>query len=119
MNRLYDKELISDGNMLEFLHSHTAVLNQLPWDHKYYNGINPYALGFDMYMDIKRICEHPTEEDREYFPSIAGENWVEVIHDAIQNYRDESFIVQLLAHVLFLNGDFLRLVMKIEKNSLL
>jgi stage V sporulation protein R len=24
-----------------------------------YNGLNPYALGFAMYTDIQRICEHP------------------------------------------------------------
>jgi stage V sporulation protein R len=37
-----------------------------------YSGINPYALGFAMYTDIKRICENPTPEDREWFPQLAG-----------------------------------------------
>jgi spore cortex formation protein SpoVR/YcgB (stage V sporulation) len=31
---------------------------------RWYNGINPYALGFAMWRDIRRICEQPTDEDR-------------------------------------------------------
>jgi stage V sporulation protein R len=97
MNRLWEKELISDGHYLEFIHSHSGVLRQLPYDHKYYNGFNPYALGFDMFSDIKRICEKPTNEDREYFPHLIGQNWLDVCLDAVKNYRDESFISQFLS----------------------
>lgn len=97
MNRLHEKGLITDGSMLEFLHSHSSVLTQRPYDHKHYSGYNPYALGFDMFMDIKRICQDPTEEDKDYFPHIAGENWNEVVLDAVHNYRDESFVAQFLS----------------------
>ena len=62
-----------------------------------YNGINPYALGFDMFRDIQRICENPTEEDKYHFPSICGEKFIDVFHDAVNNYRDESFIRQFLS----------------------
>jgi spore cortex formation protein SpoVR/YcgB (stage V sporulation) len=37
--------------------------------------IAPYALGFAMFQDIKRICQSPTEEDRYWFPDIAGSDW--------------------------------------------
>ena len=97
MNRLFDKGQISEGNMLEFLHSHSGVLTQRPYDHDHYSGYNPYALGFDMMTDIRRMCENPTAEDREYFPHHAGENWKEVMLDAVANYRDESFITQFLS----------------------
>jgi len=97
LNRLYEKELISDAAMFEFLRLHTNVLNQPTFDKKWYNGINPYSLGFAMMMDIKRICEDPTEEDKEWFPTIAGENWKEIILDAVANYRDESFVLQFLS----------------------
>jgi len=97
MNRLWEKGQISDGNYLEFIHSHSGVLTQLPYNHKYYNGYNPYALGFDMFTDIRRICTEPTKEDEEYFPEIAGQPWLPVCLDAVENYRDESFINQFLS----------------------
>jgi stage V sporulation protein R len=97
MNRLWEKELISDGSYLEFIHSHSSVLTQLPYSHKYYNGFNPYALGFDIFSDIRRICTNPTDEDREYFPHLIGANWLDTCLDAVKNYRDESFVSQFLS----------------------
>ena len=41
VNRLYDKGLISDGALLEILHSHANVLAQFDFDDKRYGGINP------------------------------------------------------------------------------
>ena len=100
MNRLWEKGMLSDGQMLEFYHSHAGVLTQREYSDKHYNGFNPYALGFAMFTDMRRICEKPTEEDKEYFPNIAGENWKEVFLDSIRNYRDESFIAQFLSPAL-------------------
>jgi len=97
MNRLFDKSLITDGAMLEFLQSHTNVIVQPPVTVNWYRGINPYALGFAMYQDIKRVCEAPTAEDREWFPDIAGGNWREVLDFAMRNFKDESFISQYLS----------------------
>jgi spore cortex formation protein SpoVR/YcgB (stage V sporulation) len=96
MNRLWETDQISNGQALEFLHSHSSVLTQLTHTSEYYSGFNPYALGFEMFSEIRRVCEHPTEVDREYFPHMVGENWKEVILDAVENYRDESFISQFL-----------------------
>jgi stage V sporulation protein R len=62
-----------------------------------YSGINPYALGFAMYTDLKRICEHPTDEDRVWFPDIAGADWLPTLDHAMRNYKDESFIGQFLS----------------------
>ena len=28
-----------------------------------------------MMRDIRRICENPTDEDRHWFPDIAGSDW--------------------------------------------
>ena len=97
MNRLHEKGLITDGSMLEFIDSHSGVLNQLPYDHKYYSGFNPYALGFAIYNDIKRICQHPTDEDREWFPDLVDKPWLPELHNAMRNFRDESFIRQYLS----------------------
>ena len=72
MNRLHEQGRISDGALLEFLHSHTSVILQPDFDDPRYSGINPYALGFAMMEDIERICRTPTDEDREWFPDIAG-----------------------------------------------
>lgn len=96
MNRLYDKKLLTDGAMLEFLKLHTGVLYQPDFDSPYFSGLNPYYLGFEIFADIKRMCENPDNEDREYFPEICGTNWVNACLDAVANYRDESFIHQFL-----------------------
>jgi stage V sporulation protein R len=58
--------------------------------------LNPYALGFAAWNEIKRVCEDPTDEDREYLPDVAGKDWLETFHDIMQNYRDESFLLQFL-----------------------
>lgn len=97
MNRLWEKEMISDGHFMEFLHSHSSVLTQLPYNHKHYNGFNPYAFGFDIFTDIRRICTNPTDEDREYFPHLMGKDWLETCLDAVRNYRDESFVLEFLS----------------------
>lgn len=97
LNRLYDKSLVTDGFILEFLQSHTAVVAQPTFDSPYYRGINPYALGFAMFQDIKRICEHPTEEDKYWFPEIAGSDWLATVKFAMQNFKDESFVQQFLS----------------------
>jgi stage V sporulation protein R len=98
MNRLHDRGLITEGSMLEFLHSHSSVVFQPGFDDPRFSGLNPYALGFAMMSDIQRICDTPTEEDREYFPDIAGcRDAYRVLRDAWANYRDESFILQYLS----------------------
>jgi stage V sporulation protein R len=98
MNRLHDKGLITEGSMLEFLHSHSSVVFQPGFDDPRYSGLNPYALGFEMMSDIRRICVDPKEEDRAWFPEIAGcGDPYRVLRDAWANYRDESFILQYMS----------------------
>jgi stage V sporulation protein R len=97
LNTLYDEGHLSDGVMVEWLKSHTNVIYQPPVGHRAYSGINPYALGFAMYTDIKRICEAPTAEDREWFPDLAGTPWLPALHEAMRNFKDESFIGQYLS----------------------
>jgi stage V sporulation protein R len=97
LNTMYDDGYLTDGVMLEWLTSHTNVIYQPPVGHRAYSGLNPYALGFAMYTDIQRICEHPTDEDRQWFPDIAGKPWLPVLDHAMRNFKDESFIGQYLS----------------------
>jgi spore cortex formation protein SpoVR/YcgB (stage V sporulation) len=97
LNRLYDEGLATDGFMIEFLTSHTSVLFQPGFDHPGYSGLNPYALGFAIYSDLRQICENPDDEDREWFPDIAGSNWLETLPAAMRDFKDESFIQQFLS----------------------
>ncbi|HEX5125493.1 MAG TPA: SpoVR family protein [Rhodocyclaceae bacterium] len=97
LNTLYDEGLLADSFMMEFLHSHTNVVMQPPYNAPWYRGVNPYALGFAMWTDIKRICEAPTDEDKRWFPEIAGSNWRETFDFAMRNFKDESFIAQYLS----------------------
>lgn len=98
LNELHKRGQINDGSMLEFLHNHTTVVFQPSFDDPLYSGINHYALGFAMMQDIKRMCEDPTEEDKEWFPELAGSgNWRQALKGAWANYRDESFLQQFLS----------------------
>ncbi len=97
LNTMYDDGFLTDGVMIEWLTSHTNVIYQPPVGHRAYSGINPYALGFAMYTDIQRICEKPTDEDRAWFPEIAGKPWLPVLDHAMRNFKDESFIGQYLS----------------------
>ena len=101
VHKLYDDKLLTDGAMLEILHNHSNVVFQPEFDDPRYAGINPYALGFDMMQDIRRIASEPTDEDREWFPEFAGNgDWRQVLKEAWSNYRDESFILQYLSPTL-------------------
>jgi len=97
LNTMYDRGLLADGFMMEWLSSHTSVIFQPPVSHRAYSGINPYALGFAMFTDLRRICENPTEEDRRWFPDIAGSDWIKTLDHAMRNYKDESFVGQFLS----------------------
>lgn len=97
LHQLYDEGFVNDGFMMEFLHSHSSVVYQPPFDSKSFSGINPYTLGYNMMQDIRRICENPTPEDYEWFPDIAGSNWQTTLDHAMRNYKDESFILQFLS----------------------
>jgi len=97
LNELYDQGRVDDGFMLEFLQNHSQVIYQPPFDSPYYSGINPYALGFAMFQDIRRICEAPTDEDRQWFPDIAGSDWLATLKFAMESFKDESFIQQFLS----------------------
>ncbi len=97
MNALYDRGKVTDGFMLEFIQSHTNVVAQPDFDSEYFSGINPYALGYAMMTDIKRICTDPDDEDRKWFPDIAGSDWQETLDFAMRNFKDESFISQFLS----------------------
>ncbi|MBU1436969.1 MAG: SpoVR family protein [Gammaproteobacteria bacterium] len=118
LQHLYDEGLVTDKFMLEVLHNHTNVVAQPAYNSKYYSGINPYALGFAMFTDIRRICEKPTEEDKLWFPDIAGSNWVETLHFAMQNFKDESFISQYLSPKIIRDFHLFAIVDDDRENSL-
>ncbi|MEL6372514.1 MAG: SpoVR family protein [Pseudomonadota bacterium] len=98
MNRMYERGQLTEGSMLEFLHSHSSVVFQPDFHDPRFSGMNPYALGFAMMRDIQRMCTDPTEEDRHWFPDVAGNGKpLETLKEAWQNYRDESFVLQYLS----------------------
>jgi stage V sporulation protein R len=119
LNQLYDEGVVGDGFMMEFLQSHTNVVYQPPVTSKYFNGINSYALGFAMMRDIRRICEEPTEEDREWFPDIAGSDWQKTLDFAMRNFKDESFISQYLSPKLIRDFHFFSVLDDDKKDKLM
>ncbi len=123
MTRLHDKGLITESSYQEFLVAHTNVIKQPEFDEtrnvlrgydpdtgkpiiekvSIYSGINPYALGFAMFTDIRRICESPTDEDRRWFPEIAGTPWLQALKWAAENFTDKTFVEQYLSPKLIRN----------------
>lgn len=97
LNHMYDQGQLSNGSMIEWLSSHANVVFQPGYDDPRFSGINPYALGFAIMADIKRICENPTDEDRIWFPKLAGSDWKSAIRSAATEYRDDSFVSQFLS----------------------
>jgi stage V sporulation protein R len=97
LNKLYEEHLVTDEFMLEIIQTHTNVIYQPAFDDPRYSGINPYALGYNIYTDIRRICENPTEEDRQWFPDLVNTDWIKAVDFAMRNFKDESFIAQYLS----------------------
>ena len=98
INQMYEEGYLTDGFMMEFYHNHSNVIYQPGFDSKYYSGLNPYTLGFNIFMDLKRMSLEPTEEDKEWFPEIAGKgNWAETFRYIVENFKDETFVLQYLS----------------------
>ncbi len=97
INEMFERGLVDESFMVEFLHNHTNVMFQYAFDDPHFSGINPYTLGFNIYKDIKRICEEPTEEDKQWFPDLVNTDWIQALDFAMRNYKDESFIAQYLS----------------------
>ena len=98
LNRMHELGQLSEGSMLEFLHSHSSVVMQPRYDQSHFSGLNPYALGYAMMRDIKRIAEEPTAEDREWFPDFAGNgDGLGTLKTAWAEFRDDSFVLQYLS----------------------
>ncbi len=98
LNTMYERGMLTEGSMLEFLHSHSSVVFQPTFNDRRYSGMNPYALGFAMMRDIERIAVNPTAEDKDWFPDFAGcGDAMGTLRDAWANFRDESFVLQYLS----------------------
>jgi spore cortex formation protein SpoVR/YcgB (stage V sporulation) len=97
MHRLHEEKLISDAAFERFIRLHTNVIFQPDFDKPYYNGINPYGISFAMFQDVVRMCKEPTDEDRKWFPDIAGRDWRPVIKDMVEMCRDDSFFLHHLS----------------------
>ena len=102
LHGLYDEGLVTDELMLEVLQTHTNVVMQPAYNSPYYNGMNPYALGYNMMQDIKRICSNPSNEDKRWFPQLANTDWLTSMDNAInrmnQSNSDIYFALQDALH---------------------
>lgn len=98
INKMYDEGYLDEGFMMEFFHNHSNVIFQPGFDSPYYSGLNPYTLGFNIFQDLKRMALDPTEEDKQWFPEIAGnKDWQGTFRYIVENFKDETFILQYLS----------------------
>lgn len=95
--KLWEQGWLTNGFMQSFLNLHTAVVHQPDYNKPGGLNLNYYYLTFHIYQDIKRICTEPTKEDEKWFPWLVGKDWVDEIHNAAFNFKDESFILQYLS----------------------
>ena len=116
LTTLHARGRLADGLMLECLAAHSQVIAQPPTAPGGRVALNPYALGFAMFRDIRRICEQPTDEDRAWFPQLAGRPWLEALDEAMRHYKDESFVGQFLSPAL-MRGMRLYAVLDDERQS--
>jgi spore cortex formation protein SpoVR/YcgB (stage V sporulation) len=94
---LYNMGVFDNGAMLEFYKFHTSVCFQPDFDDPRYSGLNPYSLFFEIFKDIERICISPTIEDRKWFHWAGNNEPYETIKFAMENFKDDSFILQYLS----------------------
>ena len=98
VNKMHEEGYLGDDFMLEFFHHHSNVIYQPGFDSQHYSGLNPYTLGFNIFTDLKRMSLNPTEEDIKWFPEIAGKgNWAETFRYIVENFKDETFVLQYLS----------------------
>jgi stage V sporulation protein R len=97
INELYDRGLVDERFMFEFIRSHSGVLGQQMIGVHNLRHLNPYKLGFVMFRDIRRRCEKPTKEDEYWFPDQVGRPFRDVYFEAVDGYKDESFVLQYLS----------------------
>lgn len=60
-------------------------------------GINPYLTGTNIYAEIKRICENPTEEEKERWPWAGNISWDEKRSELVKSYDDVALLSEFLS----------------------
>ena len=98
MNRLHDQGQITEGAMLEILHSHTNVVFQPGFDDPRVQRAQPLCAGL---RDDAGHRAHRRRPDRRGPRVVPRHRRLRrrygVLRDAWANYRDESFILQYLS----------------------
>lgn len=93
VSRLDEKGIVDSAFMMEFAQMHAGVV----WQRDMHPLHNPYKLGWEIFKDIKRMCETPTKEDELWFPHLVGKPfWPEFRH-AFKNFKDTSLIQQYVS----------------------
>lgn len=132
LETLFDIGLIDASMHGEFRMSHAGVTYQPPGsrivkdpntgeEKEVFIGseINIYALGFAIYEDVKRICNEPTDEDREWFPHFAGKgNWEDMALHMMESCDDETLVEQYMSPTVMRKFKYFMLEGKLENEFL-
>jgi stage V sporulation protein R len=97
LNRLYDKGLVTDGFMLEFLQSHTNVVFQPPFNSPITAASIPTRWASPCSRTSAHLRTPHRRRPRNGFPTSPGGDWLKTLDFAMRNFKDESFIAQYLS----------------------
>lgn len=118
----YDLGFIDEGATSSLLRSHQGVLFQPGYTAPYFNGFNPYAIGFHVFTDAVRAVnmikgyipaetgaeKELLEEYQEFYGPILerldevnnaepGKEWLAFITYIMENYKDDTFLINFLS----------------------
>jgi len=102
--RMFEKDIIDHTSMERFIKSNGGVILQPSYKSEYYSGFNPYYLGYNIFCEIRRVCEEPTDEDKKWFKHRTwfkeGHDWKYVWKYAAEEHSSAEFIMQFLTPAL-------------------
>ncbi|STS83570.1 SpoVR family protein [Klebsiella pneumoniae] len=90
LNHLYDEGKVTERFMLEFLHSHTNVVFQPPYNSPWYSGLTPTRWASPCSRTSSASVSRPRKRIKYWFPDIAGSDWLETLHFAMRDFKDEK-----------------------------
>ncbi|XQK70554.1 SpoVR family protein [Escherichia coli] len=97
LNHLYDEGKVTERFMLEFLHSHTNVVFQPPITARGTAASTRMPSGSPCSRILNGFVSRQRKKTNTGSRISCGSDWLETLHFAMRDFKDESFISQFLS----------------------